>query len=319
MPRPEHRRLPLVYLLSLIGCLVLGLCLLIVCSPVPIHDRTSLKGFARDLGHDLGIALCVSFVVAGLFEVYRSVRHQMESMRDVIDFVMGDQITPEVWLELKELIDAKSVIRRDVRLRLEVERHPALLPHEAILKVEHQYDLSPLLNKHSKYTIRHELDYQFENRNLKLPCWDSAVIDPETARTKKDKVDLSADCLSVEVSLPPRRHQESVFVQLRRRELMHLPGSYNLYVPEFMKGLHLNVVGCPPEFRVEVIVRPEGGGRSLPNDDDTWSCDRLIFPGQGIEVKFIQVDSPSPNRDEITSQSSKKSVLARIIERCRVQ
>ncbi len=319
MPNHKHRRLPLVYALSLIGCLILGLILLVVCSPASIRGEASIKHFARDLGHDLGIALCVSFVVAGLFEVYRSVRHQMESMKDVIDFVMGDQITPEVWLELKEIIDAKSVIRRDVRLRLEVERHPTLLPHEVILKVEHQYDLSALLNKHSKYIIRHELDYQLENRDLKLPCWDSVVIDPDTRRTRKDKIDLLADCLSVEVSLPPRWHEESVFVQIHRRELLHLPGSYNLYIPEFMKGLHLNVVGCPPEFRVEVIVRPEGGGRSLPNEDDTWSYDRLIFPGQGIEVKFVRADSSPHSWGETTPESSKKSLIGRLIERCRTQ
>jgi hypothetical protein len=292
----KARRTPLAVKLSLGVCLLLGLLLLVVSllmNPVSNREGNNHEGYSHlvpNLLHDLGIAFCVSFAVAGLFEIYRSVRHQIENFRDVIDFVMGEQITPDVWMEVKELIEAKRVIRRGVVLRLELQRDPSLDSREAILKVEHQYDLFPLCEKSSKYTIEHELDYQFKHPSLNLPSWELAVVVPDVARTQKDEIDLSSPCLKVEVSLP-RRDKESIFVQTRRRELVYLPGSYNFYIPEFTQGFRLTIVGCPPEIGVEVLVRPHGGGQALPNQDGTWSSEQLIFPGQGIEVKFVQRDS----------------------------
>jgi hypothetical protein len=292
----KTRSTPLAVKLSLGICILLGLLLLVLSNLNSIQEVTKFNHLLQNLLHDLGIAFCVSFAVAGLFEIYRSVRHQLENMRDVIDFVMGEQITADVWMELKELIEVKSVIRRNVKLRLEFERDPALQAHEAILRVEHQYDLFSLREKRTKCEIQHELDYQFKRPERDLPRWDAVVIDPLEARVPgHHKFDPLAERIDIEVALPPRRDNESVFVQTHRRELVNLPGSYNFYTPEFMKGFRLNVINCPPEFEVLVLVRPHGGGQALPNHNHTWSYDPLIFPGQGIEIKFMPAHRPEPS------------------------
>lgn len=245
----QARKTPLAVKLSLAISLLLGILLLVFSALKLGHDLPYVGFIVPDLCHDLGIAFLVSFAVAWLFEIYRSVRHQMESMRDVIDFVMGEQITADVWMEVKELIENKCVIRRDVRFRFEFERCDELAEHESILKVEHEYNLYSLRNKKQTLSITHELDYHFRSELLGLPKWEGIVIE--------------------------------------RREIVHVPGSYNFYTPEFMKDLRLSILGCPRGVRLEVWIRPHGGGEALKDKDHTWSYDQIIFPGQGIEIKFI--------------------------------
>ncbi len=212
----------------------------------------------------------------------------MESMLDVIDLVMGEQITADVWMEVKELIENKCVIRRDTRLRFEFQRVAELREHECVLKVEHEYSLHSLRNKKLAFSIEHELDYQFENRSLGLPKWEAVVIDPVDARTEPERrTEPSKPLLNVPIRLASRRDNEPVFVRTERREIVHVPGSYNFYTPEFMKGLRLSIIGCPAGVRLEVWVRPHGGGHALQDKNHTWSYDQIIFPGQGVEIKFI--------------------------------
>lgn len=243
-----------------------------------------------DLARDLGIGLLVSFVVASLFEFYRNKRHEIESMKDVLDIVMGSKLTPEVWTEVVRQLESKRVIREDVDLRLELKRDPGLPAHEAILSVEHSYKLSALGNKKVKeYQIRHELDYQFSRQSLNLPRWEAGYVDPSSAILRGSKINLKKPVLEFQVSLEARQNNEPLYVETRRVEIVTLPGSYNFYVPEFMMGFRLRVIGCPG-FRTEVIVRPYGSAEALsPAGDNSWKFDELIFPGQGIEVKFLQM------------------------------
>jgi len=302
----QARKTPLAVKLSLAISLLLGI-LLLIFSNLNVGRGLPYIGYILPaLFHDLGIAFLVSFAVAWLFEIYRSVRHQMESMRDVIDFVMGEQITADVWMELKELIEHKYVIRRDVRIRLEFERADGLREHESVLKVEHEYNLYSLRNKKRTLSIEHELDYQFDNRALGLPKWETVVVDPPDAREKsQERVDLTNPKLNIPIHLAPRQDNESVFVRTERREIVHVPGAYNFYTPEFMKGLRLSVVGCPPGVRLEVWVRPHGGGEALKGEDHNWSYDQIIFPGQGVEIKFVpdMGDLGSGASDPATSAS----------------
>lgn len=302
------RKTPAAVKLSLAICLLAGI-LLLVLSALEIGKDWNYVGFVMPaLWHDMGIALVVSFVVGGLFELYRSNRHQMEAMRDVIDVSMGDKITGAVWHEVQELIESKAVIRRNVRLQLEFEASADLGPLESVLKVAHEYQLWPLRNKRSTANIRHELDYQFRNDDLGLPRWEKVVILPMEARKNTKPIDLSGPSVQVDVRLSPRRDEEYVFVQTQRRELAHVPGSYNFYTPEFMKGLNLSVENCPDHVAIEVWIRPHGSSEALADQGGTWTYDQLIFPGQGVEIKFIVKSKPREASGESAIVSEIKSL-----------
>jgi hypothetical protein len=142
--RSNHQHLPKMVRLSLLLIGSVGIVLLLVSNTALAEAHRYWSDLMRDLLRDLGIAFIVSSVVAGLFELYRSQSHTFDGMKGVIDAVLGEQISPEVWLELKELIAAKQCIRRRARIRLEFSTHEKLPPHQRILNVEYEYELHAL-------------------------------------------------------------------------------------------------------------------------------------------------------------------------------
>jgi hypothetical protein len=240
-----------------------------------------------ELLRDLGIAFVIAAVVAAVFEIYRSVRHEVETMRHVIDVIMHDQLSPEVWADLKDLIDKKNVIRRNARIRLQLQRRPEMNPHEAELLVEFQYDLHPLTRKKASVTVSHELDYQFRNDQLGLPRFSRFVVDPHPGKATDLTPQNSEAKIQKELEFPP---SSSLFyrISVDRVEVVHVPGSYNLYTPEFLKDFSLNVVESPQDVTWEVHVRPQGGGQVVKDvGGHSWSCEELLLPGQGIEIKML--------------------------------
>lgn len=75
-------------------------------------------------------------------------------------------------------------------------------------------------------------------------------------------------------------------VRIERREVVHVPGSYNLYTPELVKGLEIYHGACFPEMEPEVCVRPEGRELTLKHSGNHWSSENLLLPGQEVEIKF---------------------------------
>jgi hypothetical protein len=59
---------------------------------------------------------------------------------------------------------------------------------------------------------------------------------------------------------------------------------------EYTKNLILQLDHPAEGFDVEVKVRPEGVGQTLVRTGNTWRCDSLILPGQGVEIKFIDLN-----------------------------
>jgi hypothetical protein len=272
--------------LAVVGAV--GFILLVFSDRSMLSATWDWKSLFRDLARDLGLAFIVSSIVAGLFEIYRSQNHTFDGMKAVIDATLGEQISPEGWLELKELIAAKECIRRRARIRLEFTPDTRLHSHQRKLSVEYDYELHALTSKTTQVGVTRELDYQLRNAKLNLPQFTQIVTRGSKARVyaTEDLKKFSAEGrFSAQLALS-LRNGEPCTVRTRRSEIVNFPGSYNLYTPEFMKGVSITVVNCPPEFNIDVLVRPLGKGQLLNKADNTWSCDHLLMPGQGIEVKM---------------------------------
>jgi hypothetical protein len=239
------------------------------------------------------MALLVSAVVGGLFEWYRSTRLHVETMRDVVDLAMGEKITSEVWLELRDLIETRRVVRKTVKIECALTQDPSLAAHEAILEIRQKYELHALTPTSDYFKIEHELDYHMRKDELKLPKFKDITVEvpgvTETYLFEFDEGSIQSKFpggkVSVEIRLLPRGSQPAL-VSVERHELVHIPGSYNLYSAELMKGLCVSFSKCIDEVKPEIFVRPLGHGMGLEQVDGEWSCDHLLLPGQGIEMKF---------------------------------
>jgi hypothetical protein len=284
---------------SLIGIFAAGILLLSLRRFIPaLAGWDRLNHSVQDLARDLGIAFVISTVVAGLFELYRSLHHQIQAMRDVIDAVMSDKLTKDVWFELEDLIDKKSVLRSGLRVRLEAFRNAELRPHEARLRVELEYVLVSIGRKRVPIRLSHDLDYHLASRKLNLPRFERITLLRKTSPPNpgfEEKIFEPSDLTEsnkigkFEISVDPLGAGDSLLVRIVREELVHIPGSYNLYTPEFTRGLRVLVAESPEDVRTEVWVRPQGEGKHLVPTGNEWWTDDLILPGQGVEVKFLRV------------------------------
>lgn len=281
----ENRRIAsLTTGLSVLLCFCLGMFLL------------SFTGWTKgwhhlwtELSRDLGIALIVASVIAIILEIYRYAHHRFGAMREMFDLIMSERITPEVWFELKDLIETKVCIRKNVHLRLSISPADPSLKNFQVLSVEYGYEIHSLVQRSTNVTVVHELDYQFRGLMKGLPRFTAFSIDPpDDANWETAPLANSGKDGRISFSVPlaglgdrPRS------VQINRQELIPMPGSYNLYTQEFIKGLTLMVADTPPGFDIEVTIRPQGPGESLRRAGSTWRTDQLILPGQGLEVKFM--------------------------------
>jgi hypothetical protein len=293
---------------SLLGIFLAGIVLIVVAHAW--HTRTfdeagAFREIVQDTIRDLGIAFLVSSVVAKLFELYRSLRHSIESMKDVVDATMADKLTRDVWFQLEDLIDNKSVLRKDLRVRLEVGRDAKLKTHEAILRAEVEYAVEGVGRRRHPVTIAHDLDYQLTNDELNLPRFEQITIgkkqvngDEEAEVTSYGPAEIGNVVRNgrFRQEIEPLRGGESVQVQLVRHELVYLPGSYNFYTPEFTMGLIVSVAKVPDDIQVEVWVRPQGEQHAPPRLNREWRTTQLILPGQGVEIKFL---SKAPKEDKM--------------------
>src|ERR1700674_2561568 len=75
-----------------------------------------------------------------------------------------------------------------------------------------------------------------------------------------------------QLQLDPLKAGESLRIRVVREEIVHIPGSYNLYTPEFTKGLRVLIAQCPSTVQAEVWVRPQGEGKHLvPTGNEWWT------------------------------------------------
>ncbi len=284
---------PLAAFAGGIVLLILGVVILVVLS----FRKFQGADLAFELTRELAISFTIAGLVACLFEIYHHITYQMRTTSEVIDAVMGGKITPEVWSEVKNLMERRSVIRRDARIRLSLQRDARLQEHEAILRVEHDYNLCGLSSRRASIRTEHELDYHIENRALELPRFEYVEVNPPGPNLlqwdrEKLKTEFPNGTFSCEVPVEQSDGQP-VHIQTQRLELVRLPGSYNFYSAEFVKGLQLTFGEWPTDVEFDVQVRPLGKGMDIKSGQKTCSCDALLLPGQGIEIRFFEKVIPA--------------------------
>ncbi len=261
---------------------------------VNIHKSEGTDVFF-DLFRDLGIAFVVSGATAALFEIHHHLVHEMRTIHELIDTTMGEKITPEVWKDVNQLLEYRKVIRRNVTVRFCLDES-SIAEGRGILRVQQSYQLCGLTDQFLRTMIEHHLDYQFQDSTLALPRFESIEIttpgaEPERFNSKRLKAEFPDGRFSYSVSAMPHG-QEGIQVALDRYESATVPGSYNLYSADFIKGLTITFGEWPADMKPEIWVRPHGEGMNVGQVGDEWVCERLLLPGQGVEVKFLKKDAP---------------------------
>ena len=247
----------------------------------------------RDIGthmiRDLGIALVVAVAVGYGFEIYQRARETEHTMAEAFDARMSDELTRDVWLGVKHQILEKRLLRREADIRLRLQRKAGLPTGQAALAVEFAYDLYSLSDAPLKMTVEHELDYQFAAPAQQLPRFERIVVDDRSSALVYEGENLRKIVHEGAVRIPIElraKASSSTRIEVARMEITNVPGSYNLYMTEYTKGVRIHVDDCPDDIEIEVRVRPEGNAEQARKAGTVWYLDALLLPGQGIEIKF---------------------------------
>lgn len=266
-----------------IGVLVTGIVLIVVVAVWQEKGPPILLHVLRDIG----IALIVAIVVTVVFELYEHTRERVVSTEREIDARMGDQLTPEVWKDIKEQILDKHLLRRNAEMRVIIQPDPDLLSDQRLVHIEFSYDLYNISAPNPRMTVVHSLAFpqylktrrprfeltRVENADSSTTVWTPEQLD-QASRKGYEELPLN---------IPRNAH---VHISTRRVELANVPGTYNLYMNEYTAGFRLHVEGGE-SFRTNVRVRPYGHAQILAGaGENDWTFDRLLLPGQGVELMF---------------------------------
>jgi hypothetical protein len=287
-----------------IGCLALGLS----------HRLGSSRPLVKDFVRDIGIAFVVAVVVSVVYEFSTRSIGERETVLETINKTMSAFVPGSVWTEVKEEILHRNAIRRNVQIDLEMSREALLSDGrrvsapkgQAILWMSYSYDLYGMSDRESQIPIRHQLGFEMWNQDLQLPRFERLTISGPSDGDKRiyvgmelKEIDDGKGSISLEggnsVKVPPEGSKNPVRITTERYELVNVPGSYNLIMPELTAKsevskeptIKINIKKTPDDLQVDVDTYYAAHNFTKPEvNKNVWTFDRTMLPGQGLSFLF---------------------------------
>jgi len=264
-----------------IGAAILGGILLYIASRG--LQETSSPQLWHDLIRDVGIALLVAAVIAAIYELHARARFDRATMTGVLGSIYNDIVDGSVWEEIRQQILDKELVRKNGQVTISLKRDDLLPKGQHIVWVEFEYDLCGLRSTHRRIELRHFLDSFMSNPASKLPRFDQIVIGDKVYKgpTLEECID-NKGVFKKKLSIDGREGRPERIV-VERREIVYVPGAYNLVMGELTDGVRLHLEQITAEIEVEVNMK---GQVTKLEEDGFLHCRKFFLPGQGIEFRF---------------------------------
>ena len=96
-------------------------------------EQPSVKGFLFYGTRELGFAMLVAVLVAVLFEFYQRSLEDSKTTERNFDASMSDQLTPDVWKDVKKQVLRKTLFRKDAEVKFGVISESGLCQNQMVL------------------------------------------------------------------------------------------------------------------------------------------------------------------------------------------
>lgn len=275
-----HRLHRYKYLSHVVVALIAGAGFIYAASRYTEHATT------HNILNELGIAIVIASIVTLMYETYAREVLAQETMSTVISTVMAGMFDPELWEELRQQLLNKTAVRRECIVRLRLEPHDKLPPHQMVLWVSLSYRIHPLRIKAKTVDIRHNLDQFMQNEALDLPRFThievgADVIDPRPLQGK------------LECKVPVDSSPYGTNVIIERREIVYIPGAYHLIMSELTFVENVYIEDVPADVGLEVNWTIDN---KPVKAHQSCTVKRLLMPGHAIEFRFGEAKE-RPARD----------------------
>src|SRR6185369_17007774 len=185
---------------------------------------------------------------------------------------------------VRNQIVERTAIRENNQITLTLEEAHGLPDDQKVLCVDYNYELRSLHSEFMPFEIQHCLDGPFVC--AKLAGFERIKI-ASTDYSGNKLIDKIKDgVFSVTLDLQPA-YAGSIPVRTKRREVIHVPGSYNMVMNELCSGVSINLA----QISAHIVASVRGPYASKPmplRADATVNTfqEQILFPGQGFEFRF---------------------------------
>jgi len=285
----------------------LGL-LFIAASKIPSPFGWKSHGPA-EFARDVGIALLVAPLVTIIYEGGTRRSARLTELREYINAAMVSFTTKEMWREIHDQIVHRNLTRRNVEITITYRRELAdddgnTIPVPegvAVLEVNYEYDLFRYVGTSERVWVRHALDFHMWDDALRVPCFNSATVIKEGAKTEYGKnspqiYDQNLGIVEIPVALSGG---ESAHIITNRFEKIFIPGMYIVIMPDIVtqaeeatntKTITLRIKGLPDHLEANATVwfGPHHDEFKKEPDKLEWNYRWPMLAGQGISVVFTK-------------------------------
>ena len=132
----------------------------------------------------------------------------------------------------------------------------------------------------------------FAMRGLRLPRFDHVLIGSKRlSQTELARIN-ERQLIDTEAPIDPKGGNP-LHVEIQRRELVYLPGSWNYYFLELTKALRFHLDEKPDGviFMLDYVPFDLNGKMLNSGDFETFE-DKVFLPGQGLAFRFLKMPAP---------------------------
>jgi len=274
----------------------------------------------EEIVRDIGIAFIVAGIVSFMYEWSTRTTAEHQKIEEVLGLVMATQITKEVWDEVNREVLHRLVLRRNLKFSMRLfpdgkfsgEEDITLPINQAVLWTDSSYELYGLKTGNPLISVKHYLDYHMRDGHQKIPRFEEiGVIKPGEHQAKIYKgadlisiIDTEKGCFSLEgkdgIRLPHLDKKQPATIQIKRYEIINIPGIYTLVMPEMVVPAPTTANSADPlptitltlleqvpgDIEVEVYTWFPTHEFRYDSDKRQWTFFGVMLPGQGFSVVF---------------------------------
>ena len=275
------------YVIHGVIAIATGVALIYAAARFKKHDTT------HDVLNEFGIAIVIAAIVTLLYETYARKALATETVTKMFEVVMGDVFDNRLWKEMQEQLLQKPAIRRGFSVRISLEEQ--LDDARVVLWVAISYRADALRERTKKVKVYHYLDHFMPSTATKrdpaqtVPRFTDISVGSEVV----DPRDIS-DEFEREVSLKDWPNGVPIIVE--RREVVYVPGSYNLIMSDLTEIEIIRVESLLDGVDVEVYWTLEKPIRMKAFE--ACRINRWLLAGHAIEFRFNRRDSKRLERPQ---------------------
>lgn len=298
-----------VIVLSLL-LFAVGLLTLAVVWQLVKRRRLNKDDLSYDIGKDIGIALLAASIITFSYDRVLDYRN----LTDLFGVVFGNDVGEEVVDTTRSAIFQRKLIREHALFTFRIVRDDTLPKEQAIIKADIGYDVYSLESLGtSGYKFVQELEHFHikgkDKDGKELPRFDSvsssAVKEPYEGERLQRMVCNGRLEVTDGIHLKPwptregaaeSRERSAVRINVKRSEIVYVPGSYHIVLGELTKNIRVRVEEVPDDIEVEIKRSYDPKGKYFEQEGkDEMFHSGVVLPGQSINLLIKKKEPGKPS------------------------